>query len=245
MTDVGKVRHNNEDSIFVSNEPVGALPNLYIVSDGMGGHNAGEVASQKGIAFFRDYIEHMASMDGDVDIMEELARGASYANEKVFEISMTDHAFSGMGATFSLCVLDRGKLYAAHIGDSRIYLIKKDGGIERLSTDHTYVNEMVKAGEITENEARSHPQRHLITRALGTEETLKIDRIVKDVSSGDFALICSDGLSNMVQDDMISGIICESSGLNEKCERLLGLANENGGEDNISVVLIEVSEVSV
>jgi len=239
MTDVGKVRHNNEDSIFVSNEPVGALPNLYIVSDGMGGHNAGEIASSMGIGFFREYIKTAIVENGD--ILDALACGAHYANDKVFKISLSNHSYRGMGATFSLCVIDKNKLYAVHVGDSRIYLVK-NGAIEQISMDHTYVNEMIKAGEITESEARIHPHRNLITRALGTEKSLKIDCITMDVAPGDMAIICSDGLSNMVSGDVMLAVALENAAVSAKCEKLLRIANENGGEDNISVVFVEVSD---
>ncbi len=238
-TDAGLVRHNNEDSIFVSTEPFGQLPNLFIVSDGMGGHNAGEIASSHGIRFFCQFASNNLETEKP-EILDILIEGTIYANKNIYEISTQNNAMLGMGATFSACVIDafNNKLFAAHVGDSRIYVVHNDH-IKQISTDHTYVNEMVKAGEITEAEARVHPRRNIITRALGTEEGICVDGIVSEICVGDYILICSDGLNNMVSDNNIKEIIIGSGTVFEKCSRLIEVAKQNGGMDNISAVLIQ------
>lgn len=248
-TDVGLIRQNNEDAIYVSDKPVGVLPNLYIVSDGMGGHNAGEIASGRSIGFFCGYVENAGRQSGQGDILDILVEGVTAANKTVYELSLSSGALSGMGATFSACVVAGGKLYAAHVGDSRVYIARpgqngRPGELTQVSSDHTFVNEMVKAGEITKEQAKTHPRRNIITRALGIDAAVNVDGIVADVYAGDFLLICSDGLSNMVPDEALLRLALSEPSVEEKCGKLIELAKQNGGEDNISVVLAWVNEVT-
>ena len=166
-SDTGKVRDINEDFIYVNDEKVGSLPNLYIVSDGMGGHKAGEIASSLAVNSFLDYVKNNTFANDD-EILDFLVNAIDYANKMVYEKSISDIKCNGMGATFSVCTFVNNKIYAAHVGDSRIYLINKQ--IHQLSIDHTYVNEMVRVGKITQRQAKHHPQKNIITRAVGINE---------------------------------------------------------------------------
>ena len=250
MTDMGLKRQNNEDAIWVSNEPVGPLPNLYIVSDGMGGHSAGEVASRRGIDFFCEALRSAgpAFQDGcaaeGLDILDILVGAINVTNTKVFNLSRQTESFHGMGATFLACVLAGGKIYAAHVGDSRAY-VALEGELSQITSDHSLVNEMLKAGEITKEEAKTHPRRNVITRALGTAETVNIDGVVLNVQGSGILLLCTDGLSNMVPDGEILAVLNGEGTVPEKCERLIEMAKKYGGDDNISVVLVPINEVIV
>ncbi len=240
ITDTGLVRKNNEDAIFVSNRSVGPLPNLYIIADGMGGHNAGEIASNNCIAAFCDYVQ--ALEQDETEILDVLMAGVHAANQKVYHMSVENPDLSGMGCTLSLCVMSGGKLYMAHVGDSRVY-VAHDHKLRQVSHDHTFVNEMVKAGEMTAEQAKTDPRRNLITRAVGTEEDVRPDSLVIDIFPGDTVLLCSDGLSNYISDEeLLAGIQSENS-LESKCETFVEYAKQKGGNDNISVILVSVNEV--
>ncbi|MDR3091233.1 MAG: Stp1/IreP family PP2C-type Ser/Thr phosphatase [Clostridiales bacterium] len=236
ITDVGKIRENNEDSLYFSDSPVCALPNLYIVADGMGGHCGGEVASSKAIEFFRASAEACGG-----EILDILISAARAANAGVYAHSLSAAALSGMGTTLSACAAAEGKLYAAHIGDSRIYLVSREN-ITQLTQDHTYVAEMVRHGDITPEQARTHPQRNFITKALGTEPEVFADGLARDVSAGDKVLLCSDGLYGQLPDGEILRAVSENYGDNEAAGRLLlELALKNGGDDNITLILFDVN----
>ena len=237
-TDVGIVRSNNEDTIFLSDEPVGVLPNLYIVADGMGGHNAGEVASSDSVAFFLEDVK--AGGAEAPDTLDILVGAVRDTNRRIAAHGAQNPEMAGMGTTFTACTVWDDKAYIAHVGDSRIYLIS-DGAISQVTIDHTYVNEMVRAGQITKEEARTHPQRNVITRVLGTGEELSVDAFVIAVKERDRLLLCSDGLTNMLQDEEICEAVQADGGtLDEKAEALVRLANQRGGQDNISVILVEM-----
>jgi len=240
-TNVGIKRDNNEDCIFVSNEKVGFLPNLFIVADGMGGHNAGEVASSKAIEYFHKYATDNKDEKGE--ILDCIFGGIKYANEMVLQLALIKHEYEGMGTTFTVCVCDFDKLYLGHIGDSRAYVISKKGIIQ-LTTDHTYVHELKTAGEITEEEAKMHPSRNVITRALGMSLDTVADSNIREIKADDHVLLCSDGLTNMLSDDEISKVVLGEGSIEQKTETLINLANENGGIDNISVIIISMKEVS-
>ena len=237
ITDTGRVRSQNEDTIFVSPDPLGTLPNALIVSDGMGGHRAGEVASQKAVKFFCDYVRSKTCTSDE--LLDFLVSAVGYANYKVFEMSMRDPSLYGMGATFSACVVSGSKLLIAHIGDSRVYL-SAGGQFSQLTIDHSYVNELVRAGQISEKAARNHPRKNELTRVLGVEPRAKIDGIVYDADDGGILLLCSDGLTNMLTDDEISLIIEGTDSLEIKTRCLVTAANDRGGLDNISAVLADL-----
>jgi protein phosphatase len=234
-TDVGKVRQNNEDSLLISNEPVGVLPNLFVVADGMGGHKAGEVASSLAIKYCCEYLTNNA--EGRGEILDTLIDAVRFANAMVHELGLKDESYSNMGTTFTSCCISGGKAYIAHVGDSRLYKINANE-TERVTTDHSYVEEMLRAGRITPEEAENHPDRNIITRALGTDGDVKADGTVIDVKQGDMLLICSDGLNTMLKDAEIADILNSDLLLQQKADRLVEAANEKGGRDNISVILI-------
>jgi protein phosphatase len=202
----------------------------------MGGHRAGEVASQKAIKFFCEYVCSRNSAPDE--LLDFLVSAVDYANDKVYDMSLRDHSLYGMGATFSVCAVSGGKLYIAHIGDSRVYLAA-DGRISQLTNDHSFVNELVRAGRLTEAAARSHPRKNELTRALGVEADEHIDGIVYEANSG-FLLLCSDGLTNMLTDGEILRIIKKEDTLEMKVRGLITAANENGGKDNISAILADL-----
>jgi Serine/threonine protein phosphatase len=233
-SDTGKVRDINEDFIYVNDEKVGSLPNLYIVSDGMGGHKAGEIASSLAVNSFLDYVKNNTFANDD-EILDFLVNAIDYANKMVYEKSISDIKCNGMGATFSVCTFVNNKIYAAHVGDSRIYLINKQ--IHQLSIDHTYVNEMVRVGKITQRQAKHHPQKNIITRAVGINENIEVDAFVEPYNQNDFVLICSDGLTSMLDDKEIFDTI-KNNDLKSSIIKFIERANEKGGYDNISVILI-------
>ena len=234
MTDVGKIRQVNQDYIFTSENPVGKLPNLFIVADGMGGHNAGDFASRYTVETVVDAIKNS-------DETETIAiiRGAiEETNRKLIEKANEDVRLSGMGTTIVLCTIDGDEACVANVGDSRLYLLGEK--ITQITKDHSLVEEMVRMGELDPEQARKHPKKNIITRALGAEKTVDIDFFDLKLEPGDVVLMCSDGLSNMVEDSQLREIISDTStDLDEKGRILIREANRNGGKDNIAIVLVE------
>jgi serine/threonine protein phosphatase PrpC len=234
ITDIGRKRKVNQDYIYTSEKPVGNLPNVFIVADGMGGHRAGDYASRLCVETMVQSLEKSAHKT-PVSLFEE---AVTAANKAVFEESASHVEYEGMGTTVVACTLEENTLYIANIGDSRLYLIRD--GIEQITDDHSLVEEMVKQGNITESEARIHPQKNIITRALGINEEVQADFFEIDVEQGDVIMLCSDGLSNMIEDEDMEYIVKNSDTLQTAAESLVARANENGGNDNITVVLAEV-----
>lgn len=232
----GLIREKNEDTIYFSLESIGRLENLFVVADGMGGHKSGEIASQKAIDFFEEYIK--LNEINQEDIEEIIISGISFSNNKILALSTMSDEYKGMGTTISLCSVENNRLHVGHVGDSRIYIIRET--MEQITLDHTYVNEMVKLGEITEDEAKVHPKRSYITRALGIDDMVMVDYFVRYVKEEDIILLCSDGLTNMVNEDKIFEIIKKDSSLESKVNELINEALINGGRDNISAVLIRI-----
>ncbi len=233
-SDIGQVRSCNEDSIFVQNSPIGCLQNFYIVADGMGGHKSGEVASSNAVKFFRQFIEN----NNMGEVLDVLVEGVGYANKKVYEMSKEDDAYTNMGTTFLAASVFGDKVFIAHVGDSRLYIVRNNE-IKQLTTDHTYVMDMVRSGIITKEEAKIHPDRNIITRALGIDENLSIDGIFYKILLDDIIIMCSDGLYEMINDNGILNIAKNMSlSLEEKAEKMIETANSYGGKDNISVILI-------
>ena len=237
ITNTGYVRQNNEDSFFVCNESIGKLRNLYIVADGMGGHQAGEIASAAAVSFFCDYIRQNPYSPRYTE--ELLGEAARISNDKVFALSMEDAARNGMGTTLSVCCVDDDNLYYAQIGDSRIYLFR-DGNIQQLTEDHTFVEEMVRSGRMTAEEAQNSPSRHMLTRALGTDCGVLADVGYVPVADGDVLLLCSDGLTNMCDDGELAALLSGEGTLAEKAESLVAKALAGGGYDNVTVVLVSI-----
>jgi len=241
LTVVGKVRSHNEDVIFNSLDTVGPLPNLFIVADGMGGHNAGEVASAKAVehscAFLHDY-ESIAPKEPE-GILNILLKATHQANREVYKLSTSDSSLNGMGTTFTACCVLGEILAIAHIGDSRIYALK-NGELCQITKDQTMVQELLDAGKITPGDARSHPRRNVLTRVLGCDPLTEADGALHDLHDIDSILMCSDGLTDMLTDEEIHEIIKLKISTETRAEALINAANNNGGIDNISAIIIDL-----
>lgn len=224
----------NQDYVFVSKDPVGNLPNLFVVADGMGGHNAGDFASSHAVQILVDEIRK----DADFNPIKVLRHAIETANMEILERAQQDEALKGMGTTMVVATIVGHYAYVANVGDSRLYLIQ--GQIRQVTRDHSLVQEMVRMGELKPEEARNHPDKNIITRALGAERTVDIDFFDLKMEPDSTILMCSDGLSNMVEDSKIEEIILDKTEeLPRKGEELLEEANRNGGKDNIAVILVE------
>ncbi len=234
ITDIGKRRSANQDYVYASDQPVGNLPNLMIVADGMGGHNAGDLASRCTVESMLEYIQN-ASEKRPIPL---ISAAIHHANELVIEKSRSDKKLEGMGTTVVAATVKDGYLYVANVGDSRLYLIDQE--IEQITRDHSLVEEMIRVGELQRKDARSHPDRNVITRAIGVRTPVRIDFFDVKLEEGDRILLCSDGLTTMVEDEDILHIVKKSTSPKEAAQRLVTEANKNGGKDNISVILAEV-----
>ena len=237
-TDVGLVRKINQDFIFYSRESVGAFPNLFIVADGMGGHNAGDFASRYAVECFLSYIKS-SKPDALIRMVDE---GIKYANKKIMEKAAEDENLRGMGTTMVVAYIEDGQLFVANIGDSRLYLLDKQ--INQVTEDHSFVATLVRAGELTPAEARVHPDKNVITRAVGAAENAKVDFFEVDLEPGDQILMCSDGLSNMVEDEVLYDIV-KNTYIGDVVDGLIDEAKRNGGSDNIAVIVIDPFDVEV
>jgi len=243
LSDPGQVRELNEDyfgtpeTMEISLDLVEKKGRLYAVADGMGGHAAGEVASQQ--AIFTLFKEYYASPSAEV--IERMKEAIETANAEVHAQASSDRAKAGMGTTLVAAVLQGDDLYVANVGDSRAYLVR-DQSIEQITRDHSWVNEQVQAGIITEQEAREHLYRNIITRSLGTKPDVDIDFFQRKMRLGDVLVLCCDGLSNEVEDDEIARIVSTNS-TQESAQALIDLANQRGGPDNITTIVIRIGEV--
>ena len=244
LTDTGRVRSHNEDTIFCTTNPIGPLPNLFIVADGMGGHNAGEVASRESVEYSCDYLRGLepAALSPE-EALKLLVEAVDQANMGVYVQSLTGQEMRGMGTTFSACTILGTTLVIAHIGDSRIYSISpgSPGSITQLTTDHTYVAEMIKAGYLTPENAKTHPNRSQLTRVLGYEPEIQVDGALHELNTAETVLLCSDGLTDMLTNDEIMNIICTQGQPQARAQALIDAANNNGGIDNISVIIIDMA----
>lgn len=234
ITDIGKKRKLNQDYVYTSETPVGPLPNLFLVADGMGGHKAGDYASRCAIETIVDYI----GRTGDVEPVGILEAAVARANEMVRYKASSDEAYNGMGTTLVAATIEGNRMRVANVGDSRLYVVGSRK-INQITRDHSYVEEMVRMGEIRRDQARSHPDKNIITRAVGAEENIEVDFFDVTLQPGDIVLMCSDGLTNMIEDEEIRMILQGKRDLVEKAESLVNAANNNGGKDNIAVVLID------
>ena len=233
-TDVGQKRKMNQDYVFASADPVGNLPNLFVVADGMGGHNAGDYASSHAVGTVVEEIRQ----DADFNPIKVIRHAIESANTEIITQAQNDENLRGMGTTMVVATIVGHYAYVANVGDSRLYLVNQQ--ILQVTKDHSLVQEMVRMGEINAEQARNHPDKNIITRALGAERTVDIDFFDLKLEPGNVILMCSDGLSNMVEDSQIREIISDTEkNLEEKGKILISEANRNGGKDNIAVVLIE------
>ena len=223
----------NQDFVYASDQPVGRLQNLFIVADGMGGHNAGDYASRCAVETMVDYIENTTETR-PIRLLDEAIQAA---NRAVVEKAASDRSMAGMGTTLVACSIADDCLYVANIGDSRLYLL--DEGIEQITRDHSLVEEMVRAGQLAREDARTHPEKNVITRAVGIRNNLRVDFFDVALNPGDKILLCSDGLTNMVTDEEILEKVSQLEEPDKAVRELVDTANRNGGSDNISVILIE------
>ncbi|MBR2916938.1 MAG: Stp1/IreP family PP2C-type Ser/Thr phosphatase [Clostridia bacterium] len=236
-SDTGLIRELNEDSFLISGFEKGALHGFCILADGMGGHNAGEVASAMATEIVSNELLH-SDMQGDEDkIVSQIMASLDYANNEIYRKAVTNSQNAGMGTTVVVFYLDGDTAYIANIGDSRAYLIEKSS-ITQLTSDHSIVQKLVDSGAITPEEARNHPEKNIITKALGTEPMEEYDIYEFPVREGDRILLCSDGLTDMIYDEDIKNIVLSPLSPEEILSALVEKAKENGGRDNITVVLI-------
>ncbi len=231
--DIGRKREANQDYVFVSDRPFGHIPNLLVVADGMGGHRAGDFASRYAVDSLKEYLEKTTE-----DKPEAMIKNAiQFANRKLIEASRQDAHLEGMGTTLVAATVIEETLYFANVGDSRLYLL--NDSMKQLSRDHSFVQEMVRLGGINAEDAKHHPDKNIITRAVGAREKLEVDFFEYRLKKGDMILMCTDGLSNMIEDEEMFRIVKSSRDIVEAVERLIERANENGGQDNIGVILAE------
>lgn len=234
LTDIGRRRQLNQDFIYCSETPVGNLPNVFIVADGMGGHNAGDYASVLAVETVVEEIG--ASFEkSPVKILEH---AITKANTVLRQRASENFSLSGMGTTLVAATCIGRYLEVANVGDSRLYVVGDE--ITQVTVDHSLVEEMVRMGGINREEARNHPDKNIITRAVGAKDDVEVDFFNLELQTGDMVLLCSDGLTNMVDDETILRIIKNGGNLRDRVEELVETANINGGKDNISVIIIEL-----
>jgi protein phosphatase len=241
ITDVGLKRGHNEDNYLINEEL-----NLFVVADGMGGHAGGEYASAIAVNTVEEIITNMQSLDAEeqadpVDLMrQKLTHAIRLAGRRIYEKAKEQPEYHGMGTTVVVLLIDRGNAYVAHVGDSRLYAMR-DGAIEQVTEDHSLIAEKVRHGLITEEEAKSHRMRNVITRSLGYQEDVEVDLQVRAVRRGDTFLLCSDGLSGHVEREEL-GDYLSKYGPQSAARRLVHVACERGGDDNITVAIIVVED---
>jgi protein phosphatase len=243
LSDVGRKRKGNEDSLFVNPEQ-----HLFVVADGMGGHAAGEIASKVAVDSINEFVcltggdeeitwpfglDENISYDGN-----RLKTAIRYANRKVLEATKEKSEYEGMATTVAAVLVDGDSANVGHVGDSRVYLVR-DGEITQLTSDHSWVNEQILSGVISPDQARTHPLRNVVTRALGGKPDLQVDMQLHKIKSGDVLLLCSDGLTTMITDEEISRLVRDAgSDVEKAAQSLVASANAKGGEDNITVLLL-------
>ena len=239
LTDVGRIRSINQDSVFSSPEAIGPLSNLFMVADGMGGHRAGDYASR----FLVDHLTASIKDTKEEPVIKVLEEGIRTANSQLYIRSLNDPNLMGMGTTLVAAVIEQNTLYVANIGDSRLYLIGDE--IRQITRDHSYVEELVLLGQMERGSEDYLSKKNIITRAVGTDEHVEVDFFEVTLHEHDQILLCSDGLTNMVEESAMREVIRSDESLEVRAKKLIALANENGGRDNIAVILIDpgISEV--
>lgn len=233
ITDTGVTREMNQDYYFATDTNLGNLPNLFIVADGMGGHKAGDYASRHTIERVVASISRNSSEEPVTIIQEAISK----ANELLVAESNEDETKSGMGTTLVIATLVGDKLIVANVGDSRLYVISDM--VRQITRDHSLVDEMVRLGELNPSEARSHPDKNIITRAIGAQKNVKADFFEVELAKDDYVLMCTDGLTNMVRDEEILDIVRSEKEPEAIAHKLVRMANDNGGRDNITVTIIK------
>ena len=237
-TDKGKVRPHNEDAVDLFRSDLGSL--VAVVADGMGGHQSGEVASRHAVQVIRRELRSLSPDSSTEEQKKRLSEAVVKANAEVHQLAAGNEQYRGMGTTVIAAVVSESQVVLAHIGDSRAYILH-DGGLYQLTEDHSLVNMLLKHGQITEEEARNHPHRNMIVKALGTNTEVEADIIVTPWEKEDTLLICSDGLTGLVEERDIGLVLTSDVPLSEQADRLVQLALDAGGTDNISLILIKNS----
>ena len=233
ISDIGKNREMNQDYVYTSENAVGNLPNLFIVADGMGGHKAGEFASKFTVETIVESVRTNEQKE-PVRIIEEAIQTA---NRELIQTARQDETMAGMGTTVVVVTVIGDKAFVANVGDSRMYVIGKE--ITQVTRDHSLVEEMVRMGELAKDAAKDHPDKNIITRAVGAAQDVDVDFFEVELYPQDYILMCSDGLTNMVEDEDIRRIVQSQRDVAERVEKLVETANDHGGQDNITVVVIE------
>jgi PPM family protein phosphatase len=237
-TDTGRARNNNEDSVAVD-EPSG----LIVLADGMGGYNAGEVASGMATSFIKNelgrWLVEAAATASDTDVRRAMDICVDNANRAIFNAANTNPQYAGMGTTLVLAVFRDGRLLMGHVGDSRGYRLRA-GRLQQITHDHSLLQEQIDAGLITAEQAAFSANKNLVTRAVGVEDTVLLETHLHDLMPGDVYLVCSDGLSDMLDDSSITQLLLSCDSLEEAAGDLIAAANDAGGKDNISVILARV-----
>lgn len=234
VSDRGRLRENNEDSSLA--KEIGEFT-LLILADGMGGHKGGETASRTAISEIYSILsEELSEKMLPGQIMLLLSDAVEKANEKLFSLAKEDAELSGMGTTCDICLVFKGTAYIAHVGDSRVYRISESGDSQKLTKDHSLVEFMLESGTITPEEAATHPQKNIILRALGIEKQVEADISHVKLRKGDTLLLCSDGLTNMLDEETVFKTVTEETDPEKSALKLVSLANEAGGTDNITVI---------
>ncbi len=234
-TDIGKVREINQDYYYTSDE--NSVPKLCILADGMGGYKGGEIASKLAVESAKKYIENNFSnnFSEKEEILKLIGNAVEYANMVVYEKSKEIKELEGMGTTLEVCLIYNNKAYIGHVGDSRIYRIRKDV-IRKLTKDHSYVQQLVEDKKITREEAKVHPKKNMLTRALGCTPYVEPDLRARNFEKGDIFIMCSDGLTNMVEEKRLYELIKQD--ISKATNNLINEANSAGGYDNITVIII-------
>lgn len=237
VTDIGRKRQLNQDYVFSSAKPMGNMPNLFIVADGMGGHNAGDYASKCTVETVVGEIRNSFEKNPTIIVKKAIET----ANRKIRELAAADENLLGMGTTLVVATVIGKYFQVANVGDSRLYLVGKHG-IRQITRDHSLVEEMIRLGGLSREDARRHPDKNIITRAIGAKDEVEAEFFTEELELGDIILMCSDGLSNMLEDKEIEKIVQneELEELKQKAEALINAANNNGGKDNIAVVLVKI-----
>lgn len=232
LTDIGKNRKVNQDYVWETTRSIGNFPSLFVLADGMGGPRGGDYASK----YMVGRLCFLVKNDPDTNIIKVLRNSVQKINREIYETSLKYPELSGMGTTVVASCIDKDKLVIANVGDSRLYCVRE--GIEQITRDHSYVEEQVALGLMVRDSDEYRRYKHLLTRAVGVESRVDIDIFERALMPGELVLMCSDGLSNMVDDDAIFSVISEHEGLAAKSAALIDIANNNGGNDNIAVILI-------
>ncbi len=236
-SDLGKARDINEDAIYIPEEDLGI--NAYILADGMGGYQGGDVASQLAVTAARSYIlnNYEITFEDKDDILKLVNGSIEYANMVVAEKAKTDKKLNKMGSTLEVLLIIKNEAYMGHVGDSRIYLVR-NRKIKQLTKDHSYIEKLITDGRITKEESSTHPDKNMITKAIGTEIVVEAELIHRKLNTNDIIILCSDGLTNLVSDKEILEIVVDSFD-EDIAEKLINKANELGGTDNVSVIVVK------